>query len=302
MIRWIAALALVASVGGVAHAERDAIALLPLDTEPRLEIYSQPVATEIARTLKDVPDIEVLVVGAKAMVPTHARLVVIGKMTSKPGDQVQVTLFVRNPQNSKEPESVSTTSSLEKIDRAAAELAGQLVPILHKQLAALPRTTPPHDVRRPPDPVRPTALQPILVGVASLPSNVQEAEPLRAALSAIVPPWLAAHRRASRPVEAAQLAVKSAGQTVRTSGVDRGIALEVIGYAARVDEKTKAVFAKAKVRLRVADGGGVLFDRVIVTDTIVAKPNVAPERLLELTAQEVLAIARPHMKRVVPAW
>ncbi|MBX3162498.1 MAG: hypothetical protein KF773_41425 [Deltaproteobacteria bacterium] len=303
------AVALVCVWAAVARAEapgRDAIALLPLDTEPRLEIYSQPVATEIARTL-DVPDLDVVVVGAKAVVPERARLVVFGKMTSKGGDSVVVTLHVRNPRDGKELESLEMTSSLEKIDRAAAELAGRLVPILRDRLAVLRRTLPPDPVRRPvdalPPPVRTVPMSmPMLVGIAARPASAMEGEPLRAGLAALVPGWLRAHGREARAVDAATLVARLAPQTVRASGVDRGILLEVRGFSTHIDGRTKARFATARVHVRIADGGAVLFDRTIVTDTIVAKAEIGEDKLIELAVGEVLAIARPHMRRAVPSW
>jgi hypothetical protein len=303
MIR-IAIVAVVCMLG-VAHADppsRDSIALLPLDTEARLEIYGRPVVTEIARALADGSDLEVMVIGAKGTIPPRAKLVVRGVLASKGGDSVQVTLYVRNPRESKDLESIEASSSLETIDRGAGELAKRLVPILKKWLATLRETAPPIrdpvDVKRPPV----STLQPLVVGIAAQPANAVVAEPLRAALTALVPAWLKKHRREVRTVDGSTMVARLAAQTVRASGADRGILFDVIELTTRVDRRTRAVFANAKVRLRVADGSGVLFDRVIVTDTIVGKPDVVPEKLLELTAQEILAIARPHLKRTVPSW
>ena len=52
MFRFLTCLAFVILMAsaGRAHAE-DAIALLPLDTDQKLEIYGQPVASELARVL-----------------------------------------------------------------------------------------------------------------------------------------------------------------------------------------------------------------------------------------------------------
>src|SRR4051812_14068849 len=77
-----------------AHAESDAVALLPLDAEQRLAIYGQAVASEVARALV-AGGIDVVVVGPKMAVPERARLVFDGTITGK-GEAVTLTLRVRD--------------------------------------------------------------------------------------------------------------------------------------------------------------------------------------------------------------
>jgi hypothetical protein len=45
-----------------------------------------------------------------------------------------------------------------------------------------------------------------------------------------------------------------------------------------------------------------VFDRVVVTDTVVGDKGVAQPELAARVAREVLAILRPHMRRRVPSW
>src|SRR5438477_9826304 len=93
--------ALIPASGAAAEpAPRDAVALLPLDgrrpdgkPDPRLEIYGQPIAVEIARSL-GAADIEVVLVGASNPVPERVKLIVDGTITGQ-GDGVVIALRVR---------------------------------------------------------------------------------------------------------------------------------------------------------------------------------------------------------------
>jgi len=46
----------------------------------------------------------------------------------------------------------------------------------------------------------------------------------------------------------------------------------------------------------------VVFDRVVVTDTIVGERRMPPAELAIRVAEEVLAILRPHVRRAVSPW
>jgi hypothetical protein len=60
--------------------------------------------------------------------------------------------------------------------------------------------------------------------------------------------------------------------------------------------------ATARVRVRIADAERVVFERVVVTDTVVGERGMAPAALAARVAAEVLAILRPHARRAVAAW
>ena len=279
----------------------DAVALLPLDTDARLDLYGQPVASEIARALM-AGGIDVVVVGPKMAVPTRATLVIDGTIKSK-GDAVVLAIRVRIRQNGNvvHPESPleSTAPSLTAIDKAAEDLAARVLPIVRDGFAAVHRNTGNHGTvtQVPQVPVAPS-FQPMLVAITGqgAPTN----EILRLALTVEVDPWLRANRREARPIDAAKLARKIASKTVAESGgIDRGIVFEVLGY----DVESRPVpLARARVRVRIAGAGSIPFDRVIVTDTIVGEKQMTPQALATRVATEVLAILRPHIKRAVPAW
>lgn len=276
----------------------DAVALLPLDTDARLDLYGQPVASEIARALT-AGGIDVVVVGAKMAVPERAMLVIDGTIKHK-GAAVVLAIRVRVRENGKVLEPArpleSTAPSLSEIDKAAEDLAARVLPIVRDGLAAL-RTAGNHgtvtEVRQ--VPVAPR-LQPMLVAIAGAGVNT---ELLRLALGVEVDPWLRASRREPRPIDAAKLSRKVASKTVAESGIDRAIVFEVLGY----EVKSGAVpLARARVRVRIAGAGSIPFDRVIVTDTIVGERQMTPQALGSRVATEVLAILRPHIKRAVPTW
>src|SRR4249919_3150487 len=81
---WTLAAGWVIGVASPARAEPaaqgDAVALLPLDAERSLEIYGQPVASELARALV-AGSVQVVVVGPKMAVPERARLIIDGTIS-----------------------------------------------------------------------------------------------------------------------------------------------------------------------------------------------------------------------------
>jgi len=292
----------------VAHAEPDAVALLPLDAKGGLDIYGQPVANEIARALKG-DSLDVVVVGAKETVPERVRLIIDGKIAKGSGSSIVLSLRIRNPKDGKVLDEISEPApSIAKIDRAAAALSARLVPAVQQQLRAL-ATEPPPKVEMlrsqpPPSAQPPPARLPLLVAIAASSAAAVEVEPLRATLVDAVATWTRAHSREPRTVDASTLGRRLAPQTVANSGVDRAIAFEVLGYDVRQfsKNKKKVPMARARVRVRIADGQTVLFDRVVVTDSIVGAPATAPAELAARTAREVLSILTPHIRRTVPAW
>lgn len=261
-----------------------AVALLPLDADAKLSIYGQPVASEVARALV-AGGIDVVVVGPKMAVPDKAWLVVDGTIAAGKGDTVVLALRVRNPVDGSilptRPQ--ATAQGLPNIDKAAVDLSAQLLPVVRAGLvsiseAKLPRTDKPID--RPTDKPRvavvaPEAPQPLVLSLVG-------SEPLRAALAVEAKPWAA--RR---------------NYTIAGAGNGLQLVLEVKGYSA---SKGVVPYAKARVRAKIVSGGTVLFDRVVVTDSVLGDKGIAPDALATRTAREVLDILRPHMRRTVTGW
>ena len=120
-------LVLVLCAGTVAHADntaKAAVALLPLDAEAKLEVYGQPVASEIAQALI-AAQIDVVVVLPKMAVPEHAKLIVDGKIASAKGGAIELSIRVRDPKSGTVLQTLHASApSLANIDLSGADLSG----------------------------------------------------------------------------------------------------------------------------------------------------------------------------------
>jgi hypothetical protein len=291
------AFGLMLAVAPRAHAEpEDAVALLPLDADKHLEIYGQPVASEIARALV-AGKIDVVVVGPKMAVPERARLIIDGTITAK-GDAVILAVRMRNPSDGTTLLTLSSTApTLASIDTAAAEVSAKVLPAVRERLASFhkPVVAAPHPVAVVGVPAA-VAPAPMLVSVTA---TGAAGEPLRAALTTEVAAWATAHHRAALATEPPKLAPKVAAATVLASGRDLAIAFEI----SRLSLEAGVIpMGRARVRVRIADAKAVLFDRVVVTDTVLGERNMTTEALTARLAREVLEILRPHLRRAVPTW
>jgi len=276
----------------------DTIALLPLDAEPRLEAFGQPLAAEIGRVLRT-DKLDVVVVGPKMAVPTTARLIIAGSLAAK-GDAVVLQIRVRNPVDGTVLDTLEEiAANLVAIEKASQRLAARLLPVVRSRLAALHEDKPPPD--RDPDHRRPApaALPAVLVAVGVLDTAPTTVEPLRAALAQATTAWVVANRRTATAVEASLLGKKLAPETVKRAVAERGLMLEVLDYTI---DPVPVPLARARIRARIIEPAGIVFDRVIATDTIVGKRQMTAEVLAERVAREALTILRPHMKRVEPTW
>lgn len=265
-------------------ARADSVALLPLDGDKKLEIYGQPVAAELGRAMK-AAGIDVVVVGAKMAVPEGVQLIVDGTITAK-GKTVTLTLRIRDPRDGSTLESLPpATSPLVAIDKAAADLSGKLVPAVQgelqklQQVAKIEERKP--DVVTPPSPPASAAPLPELkVSVSMLKPN-----PALQLLSSAFPHeldvWATHH-----------------GRHIDMTGASQ-IQFELLTFAITPG---RIPLAKARVRMRVYDGGKVKFDRIIHTDTIVGDRDITEQAFAERAAREVLLIAHPNLRRTLPDW
>jgi hypothetical protein len=278
-----------------------AVALLPLDADQQLAIYGQPVASELARAL-GAGGVEVVVVGPQMAVPPRARLIVDGTIQAK-GEAVVLSVRVRDPRDGTVLATVEATApKLTSIDKAAAQLSARVLPAVTGLLAKQREA---HPVAAAPAPVPPPAAavaapaSPMLVEVITAPGAAPSAGPLRAALAGAVDAWAAAHHRAPTPADTAALAN---GTALAAHHGTLGVLVEVEAYTV---EPGLVPLARARVHVRVVQAGGpgaVAFDRVIVTDTVVGDRGLSADALAARTAREVLAIAEPHVRRVVASW
>lgn len=281
-----------------AHAD-GAVALLPLDTEKKLEIYGQAVASELARVLV-AGNVDVVVVGRKMAVPERARLIVDGTIMSGKGAEVVLTVRVRNTADGTVLATMDATApTLANIDKAAAEVASRVLPSVRQLLVAL---RPAGDAVRPLDDIKPPVvgttpkLRPMLVAISA---QRGDAERLRLPLTTAVTTWARKHLREPSSIDSEALSRKRVTQTVKSSASDLAIGFEILSF----EIETHGIpLGHARVRVRISDAVGIVFDRVIVTDTIVGDKLLTVEQLAERTAREVVDILRPHVKRTVAGW
>jgi hypothetical protein len=294
VIRVVAILMMLAAAAR-AEPAGDAVALLPLDAERSLEIYGQPVASEIARALV-AGNVQVVVVGPKMAVPERAKLIIDGTIAAK-ASAVTIALRVRTTADGRVIDTLSATApGLAKIDGAAADLAARVLPLVRDRLAALHPAEDHGKVHAGEPPRAATPDRPMLVATTTVRAPDQA---LRAALDAALAPWAAAHHRAVQPVDAARLDGKLGPIAVTAAHGDLAVGFWILAYD---PEPGPVPLARARVRVRISDARAVLFDRVVVTDTVVGDKGLAADALAARVARELLAILRPHLARTVPAW
>jgi hypothetical protein len=301
VIAWLVALA--------TPVRADSVALLPLDAEKRLEIYSQPVATELARAMRDA-GLDVVVVGAKMAVPERALLIVDGNIKAK-GEVVTLTIRIRDSRDGTTLDTLPpATSTLTNIDKAAADVSARVVPAVKQQLEALARQTAVvhHDTTPPPDhtdhmqkpPVRTAPELPIVaIGVTSAETSTA-VRVLQAAFASQLDGWTERHHHAMKSIDASVLGHDNAAPSaVTTAGATLGISFHVLSFDVTPG---KVPLARARVRVRVVDANHVAFSRVVVTDTIVGDKGISEQDFAARAVREVLAIASPHVRRAAADW
>ena len=140
-------LAVVLSASGRAFAEPTAaqppaeqaraVALLPLDADAKLELFGQPVASEVARALVQ-GGLEVVVVGPRMAVPGKARVVVDGTIKAGKGTTVVLAVRLRDVRTGEVLDTIPVeAASMTAMDRAAEELSAKVLPSVKTHLAAL---------------------------------------------------------------------------------------------------------------------------------------------------------------------
>lgn len=303
-------------LAGVARAEPEsarAVALLPLDADARLELYGQPVASELAHALVQ-GGLEVVVVGPKMAVPEKARLVVDGTIKSSKGDTVTLSARIRDARDGTVYDTlVVIAASLTAIDRAEEELSAKVLPSVRGRLAKLIEGDNAAHVVRPPAEATPAVLEPtlekpalamplMLVAFRADAAAGSWGDALRAALSTAFVPWAAHRHHEVHVFDAKLLAGAAAPQAVVTQRAELAITLDVLSIDIAQADAAPIPIARARVRVRIVDPQGIVFDRVIYTDTIVGEPNADRRSLIARAAREVLSIADPQVRRRIPSW
>jgi hypothetical protein len=255
---------------------RAVVALLPLAhaRDQRLAIYGQPVASELARVLR-AGGLDVVVVSAGAPVPSRARLVVDGRIALA-GEAVIIDARVRDPARGTVVATVSArAAALTAIDRAAADLAAQLLPAVKEQLAAQDRPAPVPEPVRPARALPPPALPAIDARPVARVEVVHRVpfEPARAVGEALA-------RRAGYRTDAAAPAALE-------------LRVEILSFA--IDDLGVPV-GRARARVRAVAGGVTRFDRVVRTDSIVGARRSTPEALARQAGAQIVDIVAPRLR------
>jgi len=274
----------------------DAVALLPLDTDRSLEIYGQPVASELARALV-AGSVSVVVVGPKMAVPERARLIIDGTIALGKASAITISLRIRNTLDGIVLETLSATApGLANIDSAAAELSARILPLVRDWLAAIQRPSSRDDRSAARGPA-PAADRPMLVAITDAGHGAQAV--LHGALDAAVADWALAQHRPIEKLDPRKLDRKIAVASVAAARSDLAVGFWILDY---VPETGALPMARARVRVQITDARAVRFDRVVVTDTVLGDPGLRSPELASRVAREVLAILRPHLLRNVPSW
>jgi hypothetical protein len=293
MARWLVILAIVVDVGVVrADPIVDTVALSPFDTDPALELYGQPVAAQVAKTLKAAGLDVVVLAGRNPQIPSGIRLTVNGKLEGS-GREVVISVSVRDlGLGEKVDGAESDPVPLKHIDAGAADLANKLLPVLQKQIAILhqPKVEPPKRV------VEPAKTRKAVIAVGAV---IGGADAMRAALADAAVGWAREHHREPQTVEAKLMGPNDAVKTVGKNDSNLGILFEVHGFTVTPGE---VPLAHARVRVRIVDASNVLFDRVVFTDSVVGERKMSNEALASRTAREVLAIVAPFVRKKVSGW
>ncbi|HEX4423628.1 MAG TPA: hypothetical protein VH165_37215 [Kofleriaceae bacterium] len=288
-----------------AHAEPapapagEAVALLPLDAEHSLEIYGQPIASEIARALVG-GAIQVVVVGPRMAVPDGAKLIVDGTISAGKAGAIAIVIRIRNPLDGKVLKThQANAAGLAKLDSATAELAAQILPLVRDQLVVVrAQAAAAGDHGHVVQTSRLPAIEHTALIAVADESHAANNAALVAALEPAVADWTRAHHHQQQQIDPSKLVPQLASKSV-TGASDLAIGFWVLSYQ---PEAGAVAMARAKVRVRIADATAVVFDRVVVTDTVLGDRGSSPAELAARVSREILAILRPHMMRHVRAW
>jgi hypothetical protein len=275
------------------------VALLPLDADRSLEIYGQPVASELARALV-AGNVAVVVVGPRTAVPEHARLIIDGTIALGKANAVTIALRIRNRLDGIVLETLSATApGLAKIDGAAAELAARILPLVREWLATPRRAAPPDDRARPVETRRSPAPDKLVLVAISDGRGGPDAALLTGAFHAAVTEWTRAHHHRMQTLGPGTLDLKLVGRTAGPPDTDVALGFWILDYTPKPGTPP---MARARVRVQITDLRQVLFDRVVATDTVVGDLGLSPQDLAARVARSVLAIVQPHLRRGLPSW
>ena len=301
MLRSLAAAVVFVLVApGLASAQKaQRVAVLPLAAgHADLEIYSVPVAREIAAKLGRALSIQVDALADASTVPAIIDLVVDGRINKMSGGRIRLEARIRDAAVSRIVGSVSAKPRpLIEIDEAAAELAASLEPLIRAWRREQPRD--PYRLVLEQSQPRVESRTPLLVILRATGSAADGAIPVQEQASQ------AAYAFADR------LGIESIARTDALGDVNRVKVANVVrstgarfGLTLRIEKVSYdfrgVLSARGRARIRLIDRDGeVRFETMVSTDTVVGDRGDRHSALVYMVAEQALDIAAPRLRKAL---
>lgn len=309
----IAIVALGAGAGGGVRAawadESSTVAVIPLQAERRLALYGAPVASALAGALRTA-SFDVVLVSDTSVVPTRAWLVVDGRLV-RTGGAIAIELRIRDPERAIDVARLAARApALGEIDRVTRELAAELVATLERTRAAreaereaeraaraaeseaaraAAERTASDPVAPAPPPVDPRTAP---VDGRSLARVIVVGKPIRDRTGTVHD--VVALGTPAAVALANRLGYRTAGGADRSGRESLVITIELYGLDAGFERDVP--IGRARARVKVQAGAGVLFDRVVRTDTVVGSRGDRVDTLVRLVAAQVTDVVAPRIR------
>gem|GEM_PF-3423769 len=274
------------------------VAVIPLQSDRRLALYGQPVASELANALRGA-SFDVALVTEVSDVPARAWLVVDGRLV-RMGTAVAIELRIRDPERAVDVARLAAkATSLAEIDQATRRLGVELVATLERERATRAAASAAADAS--------AAAQPVLALSTNLPDSFS-----RHATAVLVDPRpiarIAVSGRSVRDRSGADLDVSALGTPAATAlaaglgyrtatgpgTATLSITIELLTLAASFERDVPV--ARARARVKVERAGALVFDRVVRTDTVVGSRGDRLDTLVRLVAAQVTDVVAPRIR------
>ncbi len=271
------------------------IAVIPLQSERRLALYGQPVANELATALR-AAGFDVVLVSDVSVVPTRAWLVVDGRLV-RAGTTIAIELRLRDPERAIDVARLAATAdSLAELDRATRTLGAELTAVMERERTAraaalAPPVAPPpidRDPMRKPDAPPPPPKPPIdrrpIARITVIGRELRDHSGAALDVAALGTPAVVA------------LAARLGYRTAPPGSGDPAITItvELLSLAAGFERDVPV--GRARARVKVEDATGVLWSRVVRTDTVVGSRGDRVDTLVRLVAAQVTDVVEPRIR------
>jgi hypothetical protein len=275
------------------------VAVIPLQADARLALYGHPVASELAGALRTAA-FDVVLVSEVSVVPARAWLVVDGRLL-RTGKTLAIELRIRDPERAVDVARLAVKAAgVDDIDRATRALAADLTATMERARdarAAALRAAEPVAPTPTPTPT-PTPVAPVVV----TPKPTPAADPRPLARVAVIGKSIVDRTGATHDVSALGTpAVRALAHRLgyRTHTGPGGeptltITVELIALSAGFERDVPT--GRARARVRVETPQGVLWSRVVRTDTVVGSRGDRVDTLVRLVAAQITDVVAPRIR------